>query len=980
MNCFACSLLTLSKVLMSLGQKNPGHVNYRDSKLTRILKPSLSGNARMAVICCISPSDKFVEETRSTLQFASRAKLVKTNAVANEVVESDARVIAKLRLDLERARLSNECLENQVRELELVAARITNTSDEGSVGGAESNDSSDRDIRKELENLKRFMFNDMHRSGRKIVSSHVKYFTDQDIPSKKASMMLCQCKSEESNAKDDFCTPSIVKQDELLRIALATKAKQVKELEEMVESGFGKKTSSSRLSLTTYQDIDHYKSLTEDLESKLANANSLIASLGRQIDELSSQKNDALDWIEELFEKSELKDKQAVKANKEKEEAIAQCKALTAEMTKTKQILEFTIGEKEDAKSRMRAMKTEIDALKYCVNADKSAAEGTSLLKNEIAALDRDISNIKSERDELLALNDELRNKGSNAANKIIDLQHEIHILKTNQRGPTSDAVQVVKLKEENEELQVQVSRLTCEIQSYRQVNCEYQTEKRALVERIEVVESELSSSKSKLQAKSEELDDALFSFERERNMLLKEITKFRDQIKASHSYEDDKRLLIERAEVAEDELSRVLSALQTKSQALDDAMHTHESEKEKMKEEMATLRDRANELGSRTSDVSVDQSASYELKHLKEENTRLKSEQSYVHRLLEKSKRESDELRLIRLQLKTAQQNTVECNAELKATEERLVLIERESRELRIQLEKAQHRADKAEKAIIASDCERVNSQEQANQDLRQLRQTQKELSSLKQANLILQKRDHELRESVSRVRELVDGLASENANLKEKNESYCRMLSEREDRGRELENLFKSAMVERDAAIIEAKQSKASLLRSKESTEKMQCQIDALTKAKEVALIEKERLSVRLDKMAADFEADYETLRDRMDALMKEKCDMENQVLFLEASKASIEHNADRILERDNAITGQHDMLKAELKKITRELAQREDEINQLTRRLEFLKNENERLAHDNAALKDAIKFSQHRKCLDYNCKKRKMFDIVP
>ena len=107
---------------MSLGQKNPGHVNYRDSKLTRILKPSLSGNARMAVICCISPSDNYIDETRSTLQFATRAKLVKTNAIANEVVESDSDVIAKLRLDLEKARVANESLETQVRKLQLSAA------------------------------------------------------------------------------------------------------------------------------------------------------------------------------------------------------------------------------------------------------------------------------------------------------------------------------------------------------------------------------------------------------------------------------------------------------------------------------------------------------------------------------------------------------------------------------------------------------------------------------------------------------------------------------------------------------------------------------------------------------------------------------------------------------------------------------------------------------------------------------------------
>ena len=77
------SLLTLSRVIDSLGQ-NATHVNFRDSKLTHLLQPSLSGNARMAVICCATPSELYLEETRSTLQFASRAKLVKTRAQAEK--------------------------------------------------------------------------------------------------------------------------------------------------------------------------------------------------------------------------------------------------------------------------------------------------------------------------------------------------------------------------------------------------------------------------------------------------------------------------------------------------------------------------------------------------------------------------------------------------------------------------------------------------------------------------------------------------------------------------------------------------------------------------------------------------------------------------------------------------------------------------------------------------------------------------------
>lgn len=86
------SLLTLSRVIQTLSQGGNAHVNYRDSKLTRILQPSLSGNAGMAVICCATAAEGFLEETRSTFQFASRAKQIKTRAVVNEVVDEKAQL------------------------------------------------------------------------------------------------------------------------------------------------------------------------------------------------------------------------------------------------------------------------------------------------------------------------------------------------------------------------------------------------------------------------------------------------------------------------------------------------------------------------------------------------------------------------------------------------------------------------------------------------------------------------------------------------------------------------------------------------------------------------------------------------------------------------------------------------------------------------------------------------------------------------
>eukprot|EP00591_Stephanopyxis_turris_P018414 CAMPEP_0195539524 /NCGR_PEP_ID=MMETSP0794_2-20130614/50096_1 /TAXON_ID=515487 /ORGANISM="Stephanopyxis turris, Strain CCMP 815" /LENGTH=656 /DNA_ID=CAMNT_0040673561 /DNA_START=809 /DNA_END=2776 /DNA_ORIENTATION=- len=111
------SLLTLSRVIVALGQRNSGHVNFRDSKLTRILQPSLSGNARVAVICCATPSDQYLEETRSTLQFAYRAKEVKLKAEVNEIVD-DRTLMLRMERELAKAHLANEMLKEKCKAME----------------------------------------------------------------------------------------------------------------------------------------------------------------------------------------------------------------------------------------------------------------------------------------------------------------------------------------------------------------------------------------------------------------------------------------------------------------------------------------------------------------------------------------------------------------------------------------------------------------------------------------------------------------------------------------------------------------------------------------------------------------------------------------------------------------------------------------------------------------------------------------------
>ncbi|XP_059281295.1 kinesin-like protein KIN-7C isoform X2 [Lycium ferocissimum] len=99
------SLLTLGTVIRKLSKDRRGHIPFRDSKLTRILQPSLGGNGRTAIICTISPARSHVEQSRNTLLFASCAKEVTTNARAN-IVMSDKTLVKHLQREL--ARLESE--------------------------------------------------------------------------------------------------------------------------------------------------------------------------------------------------------------------------------------------------------------------------------------------------------------------------------------------------------------------------------------------------------------------------------------------------------------------------------------------------------------------------------------------------------------------------------------------------------------------------------------------------------------------------------------------------------------------------------------------------------------------------------------------------------------------------------------------------------------------------------------------------------
>ncbi|KAF7457830.1 kinesin heavy chain [Cryptosporidium felis] len=102
-------------------------INYRDSKITRILSDSLGGNSKTIIICNCSPDRNNYYETLSTIEFAKRAKNVQNKVKVNMLKTNDKSEIFELKQKISSLRkqidesidlkLENEVLRKQNEEL-----------------------------------------------------------------------------------------------------------------------------------------------------------------------------------------------------------------------------------------------------------------------------------------------------------------------------------------------------------------------------------------------------------------------------------------------------------------------------------------------------------------------------------------------------------------------------------------------------------------------------------------------------------------------------------------------------------------------------------------------------------------------------------------------------------------------------------------------------------------------------------------------
>ncbi|RLU18920.1 hypothetical protein DMN91_009278 [Ooceraea biroi] len=126
------SLLALGNCINALSG-GARYVNYRDSKLTRLLKEALSGNCRTVMIAHVSPASMQRDESKNTLIYADRANKI-SNKVEQNVLDVSYLHVAQYRdiisdLKIEISRLRNKMQDDRPKRSELEKEATDETHD-----------------------------------------------------------------------------------------------------------------------------------------------------------------------------------------------------------------------------------------------------------------------------------------------------------------------------------------------------------------------------------------------------------------------------------------------------------------------------------------------------------------------------------------------------------------------------------------------------------------------------------------------------------------------------------------------------------------------------------------------------------------------------------------------------------------------------------------------------------------------------------
>ncbi|KAF3454370.1 hypothetical protein FNV43_RR04817 [Rhamnella rubrinervis] len=114
------SLSALGDVIAALRRKR-GHVPYRNSKLTQILKDSLGDSSKVMMLVHVSPCEEDVGETICSLCFAKRARAVESNReLSEDLKKQKVKRVQELDEDMREAEEECQKIKYQIQKAEFL--------------------------------------------------------------------------------------------------------------------------------------------------------------------------------------------------------------------------------------------------------------------------------------------------------------------------------------------------------------------------------------------------------------------------------------------------------------------------------------------------------------------------------------------------------------------------------------------------------------------------------------------------------------------------------------------------------------------------------------------------------------------------------------------------------------------------------------------------------------------------------------------
>ena len=142
------SLSSFNHIINKLSKNNKSLVNYKSSKLTRLLQMPIEGNSKSIIICTIIDDSSHYEETLNTLKFGIKAKNLKTNIKVNKNINNKKKETKE-----------NQALKNKIKTLEKIINEKKLTKQSNNDINEKQNNEQIANLEKEVLLLKKYLMN-----------------------------------------------------------------------------------------------------------------------------------------------------------------------------------------------------------------------------------------------------------------------------------------------------------------------------------------------------------------------------------------------------------------------------------------------------------------------------------------------------------------------------------------------------------------------------------------------------------------------------------------------------------------------------------------------------------------------------------------------------------------------------------------------------------------------------------------------------